>query len=316
MTRPPIVGGEPEGQNMNAAAALGEKIEANLQAALLRASKNETAKAPPKLAAAMEYALFPGGGRVRPRLTMAVAMACGGKTNGNSGSQPAFAIASALEMLHCASLVHDDMPCFDDAAIRRGKPSVHKRFGEPLALLAGDALIVAAFDEVAFGTAQAHHLTGQLIQICAKSVSAPSGIIAGQAWESEDTIPLHDYHFAKTAALFVAATTGGALAAGGNPEDWRKLGESLGSAYQAADDLRDFAGDEAEIGKPVGQDIANNRPNAVASLGVKEAMALMQNHIDNAVAAVPDCAGKDMLTHLIHGEAKRLIPKSLARFAA
>lgn len=99
---------------------------------------------PPRLAAAMRYAVFPRGARVRPRLCHSVAAACG-------EDHPAAtnAAGAALELLHCASLVHDDLPCFDAAETRRGRPSVHKAFGEPLAVLTGDALIVLAFQTLA-----------------------------------------------------------------------------------------------------------------------------------------------------------------------
>ena len=95
---------------------------------------------PPRLAEAMRYAVFPRGARVRPRLCLAVAMACG-----EDVPELTDGAAAAIELLHCASLVHDDLPCFDDAATRRGRPALHLAFGEPLAVLAGDALIVLAF---------------------------------------------------------------------------------------------------------------------------------------------------------------------------
>ena len=99
---------------------------------------------PPLLASALRYAVFPGGHRIRPQLCLAVARACG-----DERSRSADAAAAAIELLHCASLVHDDLPCFDDADMRRGKPSVHAQFGEPIAVLAGDALIVLAFETLA-----------------------------------------------------------------------------------------------------------------------------------------------------------------------
>ena len=113
-----------------------QRIEQALSAAL---SGTEVASGPPRLAAAVRHAVFPGGARVRPRLCVAVALACG-------DDDPALtdAAAVALELLHCASLVHDDLPCFDDAPIRRGRASVHFAWGESLAVLAGDALIVRA----------------------------------------------------------------------------------------------------------------------------------------------------------------------------
>ena len=113
------------------------RIESSLAAAI---ATGEEAGCPPKLAGAIRHAVFPGGARIRPQLCLAVAAACG-------DSDPALseAAASAIELLHCASLVHDDLPCFDDAATRRGRASVHYAYGESLAVLAGDALIVLAF---------------------------------------------------------------------------------------------------------------------------------------------------------------------------
>src|SRR5262249_58610889 len=99
---------------------------------------------PRRLSAAMRGAVFPKGARVRPRLCHAVASACG-----DDEPRATEAAGAAIELLHCASLVHDDLPCFDDAALRRGRPSVHAAFGEPLAVLAGDALIVLAFQAMA-----------------------------------------------------------------------------------------------------------------------------------------------------------------------
>ena len=115
-------------------------IENALHSALDRAMEGED-QAPPLLAAAMRHAVFPGGARVRPRLCLAVGLACGIKPAGLLT-----AAAIAIELLHCASLVHDDLPCFDDADTRRGQPSVHAAFGERLAVLSGDALIVHAYD--------------------------------------------------------------------------------------------------------------------------------------------------------------------------
>ena len=118
-----------------------ERIERTLERAIVLA---QGAGAPPLLASAMHYAVFPGGHRIRPQLCLAVSLACGDKH-----PAAADAAAAAIELLHCASLVHDDLPCFDDADTRRGKPSVHARFGAPIAVLTGDALIVNAFETLA-----------------------------------------------------------------------------------------------------------------------------------------------------------------------
>src|SRR3954470_14271010 len=150
------------------------RIERTLSAAIGLA---EGPGCPPRLAEAMRHAVFPKGARIRPRLCLAVASACG-------DDQPRLAdsAAAAIELLHCASLVHDDLPCFDDASTRRGKPSVHRAFGEPLAVLAGDALIVLAFQTLARGAVQAPDRLASLVMIVGQAVGAPSGIVAGQAW--------------------------------------------------------------------------------------------------------------------------------------
>src|SRR5215470_14101640 len=127
------------------------RIERALRTAIGRA---DAVACPPKLAAAMRHAVFPGGARVRPRLCLAVAAACG-----DDDPDLSDAAAASIELLHCASLVHDDLPCFDDAITRRGRPSVHKAFGEPLAVLAGDALIVLAFQTMARAACSPRRLT-------------------------------------------------------------------------------------------------------------------------------------------------------------
>ncbi|WP_333833223.1 polyprenyl synthetase family protein [Rubrimonas sp.] len=286
----------------------GSRVEAALDAVLRRA---ETQPSPPTLAAAMRHAVFPGGGRVRPRLLLAVAGACG-------DPRPALsdAAAAAIELLHCASLVHDDMPCFDDAATRRGRPSVHAAFGAPLALLTGDALIVAAFETLARAAPADPQTAAALSLIVARAVGAPGGIVAGQAWESEPQIDVAAYHRAKTGALFVAASTGGAVAAGRDPGPWRVIGEKLGEAYQVADDLADALGCEADLGKPAGQDAAHARPNAVRSLGVGGAVARLEGLVREAVASIPPCPGAGALADLVMLQARRLAPKDLVRSVA
>jgi geranylgeranyl diphosphate synthase type II len=244
-------------------------------------------------------------------LCLAVAEACGGQN-------PAIADAAAagIEFLHCASLVHDDLPCFDNAATRRGKPSVHAAFGEPLAVLAGDALIVLAFETVAREASCMPDLLSSLVMSVARAAGAPFGIAAGQAWECEPRIDLGQYHRAKTGALFVAASVTGATAAGVAAAPWQAFGEHLGQAYQVADDLRDAIATEEDIGKPVHQDVALGRPNALLRLGVGGAVDLLQDLVANAVKAIPECSGAGDLRSLVASEARRLVPKELARHAA
>jgi geranylgeranyl diphosphate synthase type II len=260
----------------------------------------------------MRHAVFPGGARVRPRLCLAVAAACGGVDQ-----RLAEAAAAAIELLHCASLVHDDLPCFDDAATRRGRPSVHRAHGQPLAVLAGDALIVLSFQIVARAAARAPAARlATLVAALAEAVGAPHGLCAGQAWESEAQPDLAAYQRAKTGALFAAATIAGAAAAGHEAPGWRQVGERLGEAYQVADDIGDAAGDADELGKPIGQDAALGRPNAVHALGIAGALARLQGLADAAIAAIPPCAGAAELGALIRLESKRLVPKRFAQSAA
>lgn len=283
------------------------RIEAALRAAIARASGPDC---PPKFADALHYAVFPGGARVRPTLCLAVAGACG-------DPDPALtdAAAAALELMHCASLVHDDLPAFDAADLRRGKPSVHAAYGEPLAVLAGDALIVAAFETLARAGAAAPARLAALTLVVARAVGAPNGIAAGQAWESETKIDVATYHRAKTGALFVGATMAGAVAAGSDPGPWRRLGEKIGEAYQVADDLLDAAGG-LEAGKPVGRDLALNRPSCARELGPEGAIAKLKALVADAAESVPVCRGADMLRELVRAQAKRLVPKNLAVHAA
>jgi len=284
------------------------RIEAALQAAL---AGWERASGPPRLAAALRHAVFPGGARIRPRLCWAVAAACG-------ADHPAAADAAAasIELMHCASLVHDDLPCFDDASTRRGKPSVHRAYGERLAVLAGDALIVLAFDVLARPRACPPDRLASLLRIVSHGVGMPHGIVAGQAWECEPRVVLADYQQAKTGALFAAATMAGAAATGADPEPWRLLGARLGEAYQVADDLRDVACDSAEIGKPTGRDAALGRPSAAGELGIAGALQRLEGLVAAAIGSIPPCPGRAALTEAMLVETQRLVPKELARRAA
>jgi geranylgeranyl diphosphate synthase type II len=284
------------------------RIERALTAAVGRA---EQPGCPPLLAAAMRHSVFPRGARIRPRLTLAVAAACG-----EDDEDVTDAAAASIELLHCASLVHDDLPCFDDADTRRGKPSVHRAFGEPLAVLAGDALIVLAFQTLAAGSALVPQRLGGLVQTVSRAVGVPSGIVAGQAWECEAEADLALYQREKTGALFAAATVSGAVAAGAEGEPWRLLGMRLGEAFQVADDIRDVASSAADLGKPVGQDAALGRPNAVALYGLDGAIDRLEELAQGAVAAVPPCPGANSLRAHILTETRRLLPKELSRHAA
>jgi len=282
-------------------------ILARIELALRRAvNERTTGECPARLAAALRHAVFPGGARIRPRLVLAVAHACGDDDPGLSD-----ATAAAIELLHCASLVHDDLPCFDDAAERRGQASVHVAFDERLAVLAGDALIVLAFQIVAAAGGQWPQRLPVVLSTIAQGVGAPSGIVAGQAWECEPRVALRDYQRAKTGALFTAATMAGAQAAGADAAPWRDLGEWLGEAYQVADDIRDVVGDPSALGKPVGRDQALGRPSSAIEHGLSGAVLYFQHLVDRAVESIPPCPREAQFRALVRMESERLVPEAL-----
>jgi geranylgeranyl diphosphate synthase type II len=288
-----------------------ESTSAIEQALEVAVASCDTLGCPPRLAAAIRYAVFPGGARIRPRLCLAIAAGCG-----EPHSPLAEATAASIELLHCASLVHDDLPCFDDAALRRNRPSVHRAFDERIALLVGDALIVLAFQNVARAFSGAAPRLPGIVLALGRAAGAPGGIVAGQAWECETATPLEEYRRLKTGALFVAATVGGALSAGADPTPWRTLGERLGEAYQLADDVRDALGTDEELGKTAHRDADLGRPTAVAELGVKGSVQRFDALMREAIESIPQCPGAEFLRDLVDLEAQRLLPASLLQRAA
>jgi geranylgeranyl diphosphate synthase type II len=289
---------------------LSHRIDKAMSAAIARAqgAHQPEGAVPGRLAAALHYAVTPGGARIRPTICLSVSKACG-------DDRPALAdsAAIALELIHCASLVHDDLPAFDDADFRRGKPTVHLAFSEPLAVLTGDSLIIAAFDELGRAADQDAARALKLVRLLARHTGMPHGICAGQGWESEAQVDLRAYHMSKTAALFVAATQMGALAAGQDPEPWEELGARIGEAFQVADDLRDALYDEDALGKPAGQDVANARPSAVEELGVQGAIKHLQDILSGAIASIPSCPGEAQLAQLVRLYAERMTPVAPVR---
>ena len=290
----------------SSAASAAQRIERVLQRSLALAQGPE---GPPLLAAAMRHAVFPGGARIRPQLCLAVAGACG-------DPHPALsdAAAGAIELLHCASLVHDDLPCFDDAATRRGVPSVHAAFGERLAVLSGDALIVLAFQALAEATERRTlALLAPLITILGRRIGGPSGIVAGQAWECEPRVSLAAYHRAKTGSLFAACTEAGALAAAADPAPWRAFGLCLGEAYQVADDVRDVVATTQALGKPAGRDRDLDRPSSASELGLGGAIEYFDRLVERSIEAIPACDGASLLRAMVRAESERLVPQDSVR---
>jgi len=279
---------------------ISERIEAAITTAI---ASGQDGAAPAKLSAALGYAVTPGGARIRPTILTSVAMACG-----DPCPELTDAAGAALELMHSASLVHDDLPCFDDAELRRGKPALHRAFSEPLAVLSGDALIIMSFQVLARAAVHNPAAAIALIDVLGTRSGMPFGICAGQGWESEDKIDLSAYHQSKTGALFIAATQMGALAAGQEAEPWAELGARIGEAFQVADDLRDALCDEATLGKPAGQDDLHGRPNAVAALGVQGAVARFDDILAGAISSIPACPGEAALAQMVRAYADKLVP--------
>jgi geranylgeranyl diphosphate synthase type II len=237
---------------------------------------------PASLREAMCYSLLAPGKRLRPILVVLAAEACGGA---EADPWPA---ACAVEMIHAYSLIHDDLPAMDDDDLRRGQPTCHKKFGEALAILAGDALLTMAFQLLAEG------YPGPTAAACCAELAraaGATGMVGGQvddlAWEQEgdrrDTCPtvegLEHLHLRKTGALIRASLRLGALAAYAHrnklppPELLERLdgyGRCLGLAFQIVDDLLDVEGDAEQTGKRVGKDAARGKLTYPGFLGVAE----------------------------------------------
>lgn len=251
---------------------------------------------PQVLHRAMRYAVFSGGKRLRPLLLIAVAAACGAEDASSAEAQLVLNAACAVELLHCASLVHDDLPVFDDSPMRRGRPTVHMMFGEPIAILAGDALLALAFECIAESPIKVSRRAMGILRLVGSAVGSSEGIIGGQSLEQEwlpnasSTSPPHfapglveRYHAMKSAALFRLSAAAGAMAVGSTQRGaWGRVGHLLGLAFQLADDLGDVGSSSTALGKPTGRDAALGRPNAALLHGQAETRKRMEALIREA----------------------------------
>ncbi len=212
--------------------------------------------------------------------------------------------AVAVEFIHSASLVHDDLPCFDDADLRRGKPTVHREYGQPMAVLAGDALITQAFETVSDYEGNNQRRALRLVRLLSQATGSLRGIIGGQSLElmpprlDNGTMSMEfveDYHEKKTAALFDYSMRAAAIAVGyGRDEQdrWGEVGTKLGLAFQLIDDLLDLYMDEQTTGKTTGRDRALMRPNGALVEGSNETVKRLSTLIDEACGLVFELARK------------------------
>lgn len=235
-------------------------------------------EAPVDLHKAVRYSMFAGGKRLRPALAMASFEACQGEGEG------VLLAAAALEMTHTFSLIHDDLPCMDNDDFRRGRPTNHKVFGEAIAILAGDSLLVYAFELLA--------KTGrpECIATLARALGT-KGMLGGQVVDIQsegkqvglDTVNYIHNH--KTAALIEASLVLGAQLAGADREviqAFGSFGNKIGLAFQIVDDVLDLEGTTEELGKDAGSDLAKGKATYPAVVGIAASKSEARRLVEEA----------------------------------
>jgi geranylgeranyl diphosphate synthase type II len=237
---------------------------------------------------AMRYSLFAGGKRLRPILALAAAEVCGGSPD------DALFAACAVECIHTYSLIHDDLPCMDDDDLRRGRPTNHKVFGEGIAVLAGDALLTAAFEILARAPQTARYSTADYILELSQTAGSRS-LIAGQVMDLEgegkavSKAGLQFIHLAKTAALLMTSLRLGAMSANASKAKLEALthfGRSLGLAFQIIDDILDVTQTTEKLGKTAGKDVAATKATYPALFGLERARKIAAELTDDALTAL------------------------------
>lgn len=249
---------------------------------------------PERLHDAMRYAVLGGGKRVRAALVYAAGEAS--LQSASAGAPQQIALdhaAAAVEFVHAYSLVHDDLPCMDDDTLRRGRPTVHVKFDEATAMLAGDALQPLAFESLGLMPI-APALVVQAIQLLARATGS-QGMVGGQAIDCESVgrvlqqDSLQQMHRMKTGALLEASILLGGIVAGASSivrEGLEKYAAAVGLAFQVADDILDVTADTATLGKTAGKDVLENKPTYVSTLGLEGSRQLLQQLREDARSAL------------------------------
>jgi geranylgeranyl diphosphate synthase, type II len=241
---------------------------------------------PSSIHTAMRYSVFAGGKRIRPILCL--------ETSRIFGENLAAALypACAIEFIHTYSLIHDDLPALDNDDLRRGKPTCHRKFGEAIAILAGDALLTLAFETVGASPVAAERRVAMLTEI-ATAAGTVNGMVGGQvadieaAGKSVGPEMLEYIHRSKTAALIRASIAAGALSAGADGDDLarlRRFGETIGWAFQVTDDILDVEESSAALGKTAGKDIAQEKATYPAVYGLEKSHAIANELATKAIA--------------------------------
>jgi geranylgeranyl diphosphate synthase type II len=261
-------------------------------------------RAPARVSESIRYSVFAGGKRLRPMLVLAAAEAVGEQLGvpAAEADQLAMPVASAVELIHTYSLVHDDLPAMDNDTMRRGRPTAHVVFGEGMAILAGDALLTEAFallvrepgSSALVTPDELNHRKLQTIAIVADAAGA-AGMVGGQAIDLEaalagapplDAGALREMHMRKTGALIVASAVAGAIMAGANEpvaEALGRYGVEIGLAFQIVDDILDVEGATADLGKTAGKDAAAGKPTYPALYGLEASRRLASDCVTRAI---------------------------------
>ena len=264
-----------------------KQLRERIQEQLIRDTQF-TGDCPPQLGESIRYSLLSSGKLIRPCLALMACECCGGEMS------RALPVASALEMVHTYSLIHDDLPAMDDDNLRRGRPTNHVQFGEPTAILAGDGLLTLAFQVLAEQLQPPEVTVGCIADLaCAAGVS---GMVGGQqadleAETAEQTSleQLEAIHRRKTGRLLKASLTMGGRVALASPQSLHNLriyGESVGLAFQIADDLLDVVGDVGKMGKEVRKDADHGKFTYPSLLGIDASRRRAHELIDQACDAV------------------------------
>jgi farnesyl diphosphate synthase len=276
---------------MSAAAPFDLQLWTSLRLAEVEAALSHwvAEDAPERLSDAMRYAVLDGGKRLRPLLVLAACEAVRGNP------EAALRAACAVELIHAYSLVHDDMPCMDNDVLRRGKPTVHVKFGEAGALLAGDALQALAFELLApEGDAVPAVIQARLCRLLARA-AGHEGMAGGQAIDlasvglALDESALRRMHRMKTGALLQGSVMMGVACgeASATAQDaLRSYGAALGLAFQVVDDILDVTQDSATLGKTAGKDAAQSKPTYVSLMGLDGARAHADDLLVQALASL------------------------------
>ena len=249
---------------------------------------------PPSIHSAMRYSVFAGGKRIRPILCLETARIF------EADVTPALHPACAMEFIHTYSLIHDDLPALDNDDLRRGKPTCHKKFGEAIAILAGDALLTLAFETIGATPVAAERRAAILSEV-ASAAGTVNGMVGGQVADIEaegkpvDPKMLEYIHRSKTAALIRASITAGALCAGAGAEDvarLRRFGETVGWAFQVTDDILDVEESSAALGKTAGKDMAQQKATYPSVYGLEKSHEIANELATKAIAEMAPYAAK------------------------